>query len=101
MLVSGEVFAAFLAFHALRVVFPQALKLIMPPLSSQYMSLTKNSSLAVLVGYPDLVNIGTTVMNVTGQAIEVIFIIMSVYLVINLLISLAMNGLNQRIMQGQ
>ncbi len=83
------------------VVFPQALKLIMPPLSSQYMSLTKNSSLAVLVGYPDLVNIGTTVMNVTGQAIEVIFIIMSVYLVINLLISLAMNGLNQRIMQGQ
>lgn len=82
------------------VIFPQALRLIVPPLASQYMSLTKNSSLAVMVGYSDLVNIGTTAMNVTGQALEVICIIMSVYLVVNLVTSWVMNRFNARIMMA-
>lgn len=64
------------------------------------MSLTKNSSLAVMVGYSDLVNIGTTAMNVTGQALEVICIIMSVYLVVNLVTSWVMNRFNARIMMA-
>lgn len=82
------------------VIFPQAMRLIVPPLSSQFMTLTKNSSLAVMVGYPDLVNVGTTVMNVTGQALEVICIIMAVYLTVNILISIVMNRVNARIMQA-
>lgn len=82
------------------VVFPQAMRLIVPPLSSQYMTLTKNSSLAVMVGYPDLVNVGTTVMNVTGQSLEVICLIMGVYLTVNLVISVLMNRLNARIMRA-
>ena len=82
------------------VIFPQAMRLIMPPLSSQFMTLTKNSSLAVMVGYPDLVNVGTTVMNVTGQALEVICIIMGVYLTVNIIISLVMNHFNARIMRA-
>ena len=64
------------------------------------MTLTKNSSLAVMVGYPDLVNVGTTVMNITGQALEVICLIMGVYLTVNILISVFMNQLNARIMRA-
>lgn len=82
------------------VIFPQAMRLIMPPLASQFMTLTKNSSLAVMVGYPDLVNVGTTVMNVTGQALEVICIIMGVYLTVNIVISVIMNRVNARIMRA-
>lgn len=82
------------------VVFPQSMRLVVPPLASQYMNLTKNSSLAVMVGYPDLVNIGNTVINVSAQALEVICIIMGVYLVLNLVISVIMNGLNARIMRA-
>ena len=82
------------------VVFPQAMRLIIPPLSSQFMTLTKNSSLAVMVGYPDLVNVGTTVMNVTGQALEVICLIMGVYLTVNIIISVVMNRVNDRIMRA-
>ena len=82
------------------IIFPQAMRLIVPPLSSQYMTLTKNSSLAVMVGYPDLVNVGTTVMNITGQALEVICLIMGVYLTVNILISVFMNQLNARIMRA-
>lgn len=82
------------------VIFPQAMRLIVPPLSSQFMTLTKNSSLAVMVGYPDLVNVGTTAMNVTGQALEVICIIMGVYLTVNIVISIIMNGINARIMSA-
>lgn len=82
------------------VIFPQALRLIVPPLSSQFMTLTKNSSLAVMVGYPDLVNVGTTALNVTGQALEVICIIMLVYLTVNLIISLVMNAFNTRVTAG-
>lgn len=79
------------------VIFPQALRLAIPPLSSQYMNLTKNSSLAVIIGYPDLVSIGNTAINQNGQALEVIVIIMAVYLTLNLAISLVMNTINARV----
>ena len=79
------------------VIFPQALRLAIPPLSSQYMNLTKNSSLAVIVGYPDLVSIGNSTINLNGQALEVIVITMVVYLFLNLVISVLMNLLNARV----
>ena len=79
------------------VVMPQAVRIIVPPTTSQYLNLTKNSSLAVAVGYPDLVSIGNTTLNQTGQAIEAISIYMAVYLTISLLISLFMNWYNARI----
>jgi general L-amino acid transport system permease protein len=79
------------------VVLPQALRVIVPPLTSQYLNLTKNSSLAVAIGYPDLVSIANTTMNQTGQAIEGIAIIMAVYLTISLSISALMNWYNRRI----
>lgn len=82
------------------VIFPQSMRLVIPPLASQYMNLTKNSSLAVMVGYPDLVNIGNTVINVSAQALEVICIIMAVYLTLNLVISVLMNAFNARIMRA-
>jgi general L-amino acid transport system permease protein len=74
------------------VVVPQAMRVIIPPLTSQYLNLTKNSSLAVVIGYPDLVQVfAGTVLNITGQAVEVIAITMAVYLTISLSTSLAMN----------
>jgi general L-amino acid transport system permease protein len=80
------------------VVIPQALRVIIPPLTSQYLNLTKNSSLAVAVGYPDLVSIFSgTVLNQTGQAVEVIFITMMVYLAISLATSAFMNWFNRRV----
>ena len=79
------------------VVLPQALKVIIPPLTNQYLNLTKNSSLAAAIGYPDLVSsFAGTVLNQTGQAIECIAITMAVYLTISLLISLLMNRYNRR-----
>ena len=84
--------------QALRhVIVPQALRVVVPPLASQYLNLTKNSSLAVAIGYPDLVSIANTTMNQTGQAIEGIAIIMGVYLTISLSISAFMNWYNARI----
>jgi len=78
------------------VVIPQALRVIVPPLTSQYLNLTKNSSLAAAIAYPDLVSVfAGTVLNQTGQAIEVIAITMSVYLAISLLIALGMNWYNR------
>ena len=79
------------------VILPQALRLIVPPMTSQYLNLTKNSSLAVAIGYPDLVSIANTTMNQTGQAIEGIAIIMAVYLTISLGISALMNWYNLRV----
>ena len=80
------------------VIIPQALRVIIPPLISQYLNLTKNSSLGILIGYPDLFNVfGGISLNQTGQAIEIIFMSMSVYLVFSLLISIYMNWYNQRI----
>jgi general L-amino acid transport system permease protein len=77
------------------VVLPQALRVIVPPMTSQYLNLTKNSSLAVAIGFPDLTSISNTTMNQTGQAIEGIALAMAVYLSISLLISLFMNWYNQ------
>jgi general L-amino acid transport system permease protein len=85
--------------HTLRlVVVPQALRVIIPPLTSQYLNLTKNSSLAVGIGYPDLFAVfaGTT-LNQTGQAIEIIAITMAVYLLISLITSALMNWYNARV----
>ena len=80
------------------VVIPQAMRVIIPPLTNQYLNLTKNSSLAVFVGYPDLVQIFTgTVLNQTGQAVEVVMITMAVYLTISLITSFIMNWYNSRI----
>lgn len=78
------------------IVLPQALRVIVPPISSQYLNCTKNSSLAVAIGYPDLVSIANTTINQTGQAIEGIGIIMFVYLAISLAISGFMNWYNRR-----
>mgnify|MGYP001025552367 FL=1 len=80
------------------IVIPQALRVIVPPLTSQYLNLTKNSSLAVVIGYPDLVSVfAGTVLNQTGQAVEVIAITMAVYMTISLVISLFMNWYNRRV----
>jgi len=79
------------------VVIPQAMRVIIPPLTNQYLNLTKNSTLAVAIGYPDLVQVFTgTVLNQTGQAVEVVAITMLVYLTISLLTSFAMNVYNRR-----
>lgn len=85
--------------HTLRlVVIPQALRIIVPPLTSQYLNLTKNSSLGTAIAYPDLVQVfaGTT-LNQTGQAIEIIGVTMAIYLSLSLLTALAMNIYNARI----
>jgi general L-amino acid transport system permease protein len=86
--------------QALRhVVLPQALRVMVPPMTSQYLDLTKNSSLAVAIGYPDLVSIANTTINQTGQAIEGIVVIMAVYLTISLAISALMNWYNARVLR--
>lgn len=83
--------------QALRlVVVPQAMRIVIPPLTSQYLNLTKNSSLAVAIGYPDLVAIGGTILNQTGQSIEVVAIWMVVYLGLSLTTSVFMNWFNSR-----
>jgi general L-amino acid transport system permease protein len=78
------------------VILPQALRVIIPPLASQYLNLTKNSSLAILIGYYDLMNVGTTIFNQTGRAVEMILLIMASYLTMSLLTSLLMNYYNRR-----
>jgi len=79
------------------VVFPQALRVIVPPLTSQYLNLAKNSSLAIAVGYPDLFKVGTTMTNQTGQPVPVIVLVMGTYLAISLVTSLLMNLYNRRV----
>ena len=80
------------------VIIPQAMRVIVPPVTSQFLNLTKNSSLAIAIGYPDLVNVFTgTSLNQTGKAIEIIGMTMLVYLTISLLISLFMNWYNKRV----
>ncbi len=78
------------------ILLPQALRVIIPPITSQYLNLTKNSSLAVAVGYPDLVSISTTTLNQTGRAIEAISLVMLAYLTMSLLTALIMNLYNRR-----
>ena len=85
-------------FQVLRlVVFPQALRVIIPPLTGHYLNLAKNSSLAVAIGYPDLFSVSGTILNQSGRAVEVITLVMAIYLSISLLTSLFMNWYNRRI----
>ncbi len=79
------------------VMLPQALRVIIPPLTNQYLNLTKNSSLAVAIGYPDVVSIANTALNQTGRAVECIALVMLVYLITSLGTSLLMNWYNKRI----
>jgi general L-amino acid transport system permease protein len=79
------------------IIFPQALRVIVPPLTSQYLNLTKNSSLAVAIAYPDLFGVAGTVINQTGRAVEVIAIVMIVYLSVSLFTSVLMNWYNRRV----
>jgi general L-amino acid transport system permease protein len=79
------------------VVFPQAMRIIVPPLTSQYLNLAKNSSLAIAIGYPDLFKVGQTMANQTGQPVPVILLVMSTYLAISLVTSLFMNLYNRRV----
>ena len=84
--------------HSLRlVVLPQAMRLIIPPLTNQYLNLAKNSSLAIAVGFPDLFSIGQTIFNQTGRSVEVIEVIMLSYLTMSLFTSLVLNIYNRRI----
>ena len=78
------------------VVIPQAMRIVIPPLTSNYLSLTKNSSLALAIAYPDLVSVTGTMLNQTGQAVEIILLIMGCYLTLSLLTSLFMNWFNSR-----
>jgi len=79
------------------VIIPQAMRIIVPPLTSQYLNLTKNSSLAIAVGYPDLVSVGGTILNKSGNSIQIVAIWMVVYLTISLAMSLFMNWFNARV----
>ena len=79
------------------IVFPQAMRVIVPPLTSQYLNLAKNSSLAVAIGYPDLFKVGQTMANQTGQPVPVLVLIMGTYLAISLVTSLFMNIYNRRV----
>ena len=81
----------------LQVILPQALRVIIPPLINQYLNLTKNSSLAIAVGYPDLFSVSLTINNQTGQAIAVVIMIMTLYLSMSLLTSLVLNLVNRRL----
>ncbi|PWC11784.1 amino acid ABC transporter permease [Brenneria roseae subsp. americana] len=89
---------SFSPWHMMRyIIIPQAMRVIVPPLTSQYVSLSKNSSIAVVVGYPELANISNTLMNQTGQALEVIAIMMVVYLTVSIVTSLLMNIFNRAV----
>jgi len=83
------------------VLLPQALRLMLPPTTNQYLNLTKNSTLAVLIGYPDLVSVGNTALNQTGRAIETITIYLLVYLSLSLVTSALIRRLEQRALQVQ
>lgn len=94
---SGRLCGAEPSARTALVVLPQALRIMVPPLTSTYLNLMKNSSLAVAIGYPDIVSIINTTLNQTGQAIEGILIVMAAYLTVSLSISLFMNWYNRRI----
>jgi len=85
------------SFVLRHIILPQALRVIVPPMTSQYLNLTKNSSLAVAIGYQDIVSVANTTLNQTGQALEAIALIMLAFLTISLGISLFMNWFNARI----
>jgi general L-amino acid transport system permease protein len=77
------------------VVLPQALRIAIPPLNSQYLNLTKNSSLAVAIGYPEIISVSGTIINQAGRATQMLLLVMATYLLLSLLISAVMNGLNR------
>jgi general L-amino acid transport system permease protein len=79
------------------VVFPQALRVIIPPLISQYLNLTKNSSLAILIGYADVFFVGRTIINQSGRAVPVFLLIMAIYLTLSTITSIIMNIYNRRV----
>ncbi|WP_017653620.1 amino acid ABC transporter permease [Fortiea contorta] len=79
------------------VILPQALRVIIPPLTSQYLNLTKNSSLAIAIGYPDVYFVASTTFNQTGKAVEVMLLIMLTYLILSLTISVVMNLCNRAV----
>ncbi|HSF83198.1 MAG TPA: ABC transporter permease subunit, partial [Anaerolineales bacterium] len=86
------------SFQTLRlVVFPQAMRVIVPPLTSQYLNLTKNSSLAVAIAYPDVFYVSNTILNQSGRAVEMMALVMLTYLIFSLLTSLFMNWYNRKI----
>jgi len=91
----------FLAYRL--VIIPQAMRMVVPPLINQYLAIIKNSSLAIVIGYPDLIHVfAGTALNQSGQAVEIITITMAIYLVISLVISLIMNWYNQKFaLRGQ
>ena len=85
-------------FQTIRlVVFPQALRVIIPPLTSSYLGVTKNTSLGVAIGYPDLFSVTGTLINQTGRAVELILIVMGLYLSFSLITSLLMNWYNRKV----
>ena len=87
-------------FQLLRlVVLPQALRIAIPPVTSQYLSLTKNSSLAVAIGYPDLVRVSQVTISETGRAVECVSILLAVYLSLSLFTALIMDVYNRRVMR--
>ncbi|WP_019507474.1 amino acid ABC transporter permease [Pleurocapsa sp. PCC 7319] len=79
------------------IIFPQALRVMIPPLTSEYLNLAKNSSLAIAIGYSDIYSIANTIFNNTGRSVEMLLIVIVVYLIINLIISLLMNWFNARV----
>jgi general L-amino acid transport system permease protein len=79
------------------VILPQALRIIIPPMISQYLNLTKNSSLALVVGYQDLFSVGKITINQAGRAVPVFLLVMAVYLALSLLTSFTLNVYNRRI----
>jgi len=84
------------------IVLPQALRVITPMMTSCYLDLTKDSSLAVAIGYPDLVSIINTTSNTTGQALEALVLLVCIYVVLNIAVSIAMNIYNRRVaLRGQ
>ncbi len=85
-------------FNILRfIIIPNAMRVIIPPLTNQYLTLTKNSSLAAAIAYPDIVLVfAGTALNQTGQAVEILLMVMLVYLLISLLIAVAMSFYNRR-----
>lgn len=85
-------------FQAMRlVILPQALRIVVPPMTNQYLNLTKNTSLAIAIGFPDLFNVGNTVVNQTGQSLSVFSLIMAAYLAMSLITSLFMNWYNRAV----
>lgn len=79
------------------VILPQAIRIIVPPMGSQYLNLMKNSSLAIAIGYPDLYNVSNTILNQTGQPIAIFAMVMATYLAIGLIMSLLLNWYNRRL----